>query len=280
MARARQSELLRRTRRTSALAAPVRHQVRASRHGYIATVDLGALEGPLNDSKGQAEIVLSAPLGAFVARHDVIAEIRGEAGEEVDRLASAATAAIHLELQQDVARDPGYGIAQLETIAWTSISTSKQNPAPGLAVVQSLRDILSRWAHEQRPLEAEAESRIVIPDDAERRLLEAFESLAVVASESMQHQVFAEILLAFAALYDRLPPHLRDAVDDRILRSLTGLGDFVLTSELERSLVAMESVLTQAGRPSVALAVATARQELAKSRGRLASRSTRVSPSG
>lgn len=224
-------------------------------------------------------MVLSAPLGAFVARHDVIAEIRSEIGEDADRLASPVAAAIHLEPQQDVACDPAYGIAQLETIAWTSISTSKQNPAPGLAVVQSLRDILSRWSHEQRPPEADAKSRVAIPDDAERRLLEAFESLAVVASESMQHQVFAEILLAFAALYDRLPPHLRDAVADRILRSLTGLGDFVLTSELERSLAATEAVLTRAGRPSVALAVATARQELAKSRGRLASRSTRVNPS-
>ncbi len=279
-ARERQAELLGKTRRTSALAAPVRHEVRSSSHGYIATVDLAALEGPLREAKRPVEIVLRAPLGAFVARHDVIAEIKADDGGEADRLASPVAAAIHLELQQDVALDPGYGIEQLETIAWTSISTSKQNPAPGLLVVQALRDVLSRWAHEQRPPEADAQSRVVIPDDAERRLLEAFESLAVVASESMQHQVFAEILLAFAALYDRLPPPLRDAVDDRILRNLTGLGNFVLTSELERSLVAMESVLTRAGRPSVASAIAKARQELAKSRGRLASRSTRASPPG
>jgi hypothetical protein len=58
--------------------------------------------------------------------------------------------------------------------------------------------------------------------------MRAFESLAVVASESMQHQSAAEIYRTFATLYHRFPVALRRQADDLLLRSLSGLGDHIL----------------------------------------------------
>jgi uncharacterized membrane protein len=276
-ARELQHEDLERTKRTSSFAGPVLRKVRASGHGYIVAVDRPALEAALNEATAPAEITVCGPIGAFIARHDELAVIAAEREEDADRLEPAVAAAIHLERQRDIGHDAAYGIEQLETIAWTSISTSKQNPAPGLLVVHSLRDVLSRWAHEHRGMAEAAEARVVIPDDVMDRLMNAFESLAVVASESMQHQIFAEVLLAFASVYDRLPPRLRDAVDDRTLRVLSGLGDFVLTSELDAALATFAATLERAGRPAAALAVSTARSGLRRSRGQLNSRATRVS---
>jgi hypothetical protein len=240
-------------------------------------IDRPALETALKEAKGPAEVVICGAIGAFIARHDELAEISAEIDEDADRLEPVVGAAIHLERQRDIAHDAAYGIEQLETIAWTSISTSKQNPAPGLLVAHSLRDVLSRWSHDHREPAEGAGARVVIPDDVMDRLLNALESLAVVASESMQHQIFAEVLLAFASVYDRLAPRLRDEVDDRTLRILSGLGDFVLTSELDAALATYAVALERAGRPVVALAVSTAQSELRRSRGQLNSRATRVS---
>ena len=106
--------------------------------------------------------------------------------------------------------------------------------------------------------------------------MRAFESLAVVASESMKHQSDAEVYRVLANLYQRLPPELRRQADDLLLRSLSGLGDHILTSDLEASLSALTSGLAIDGRSESAGAIGAAQHQLELSIGRLNSRSTRT----
>ena len=112
--------------------------------------------------------------------------------------------------------------------------------------------------------------------DRFRRLLDAFEALAVVSSESMQHQNYIAVLETFSGLFERLPNDQQEAVEDRILRILSALGDHVLTTELEEALTALAAKLRESERWATADAVQTAKEKLAQSVGKLNSRATRV----
>src|SRR6185437_4655919 len=101
-------------------------------------------------------------------------------------------------------------------------------------------------------------------------------SLAVVASESMQHQTLAEIMRTLAVLLPNLPPEGADQVADMVLRSLSALGEHVLTWELENALDLLSQALAIAGRPATGEAVTRATSTLRQSVGTLQSRSTRV----
>jgi hypothetical protein len=96
----------------------------------------------------------------------------------------------------------------------------------------------------------------------------------------MQHQSAAEIYRTFASLFHRLPTPLRRQADDLLLRSLSGLGDHILTSELEASLSALSAALAVDGRSQSAAAIAAAQHQFGLSIGRLNSRSTRTQASG
>lgn len=111
------------------------------------------------------------------------------------------------------------------------------------------------------------------------QLMRAFESLAVVASESMQHQSAAEIYRTFAHLYHRLPTPAQRQADDLLLRSLSGLGDHILTSNLEAALSDLNAALAESGSPC-ARAIGAAQRQLEQSIGKLNSRSTRTKAGG
>lgn len=170
----------------------------------------------------------------------------------------------------------GHGIGQLEMIAWTSISTAKSDPAPGIMAIHNLRDLLARWAGEGSVAPGEPASRVIYTDTVPARLMNAFESVAVVSTESMQHQTFAEVLRAFAVLFNRLPPNQQARTEDLILRILSGLGDHILTAPLEKELSALATTLADGGRTETAAAVRKARDTLARSVGSANSRSTRL----
>jgi hypothetical protein len=106
--------------------------------------------------------------------------------------------------------------------------------------------------------------------------LQAFESLAVVASESMQHQSAAEIYRTFAGQFHRLSPPLKRQADDLLLRSLSCLGDHILTSELDAALAALREVLAADPASLCVAAIDTARDRLGQTVGQLHSRATRA----
>jgi uncharacterized membrane protein len=280
LARRRQLALIDRTRRCEEFAGPIRLPLTTMKRGYVARVNLASLEGPLANARGAVEIVLSLPIGAYAVFGDTIAMIKAEAVEDARALREATQGAIVIERERDLANDPAYGIEQLLTMAWTSASTSKQNPAPGLQVLYSLRDVLARCCTVTREPPDQQPLPVVYHDNVPVTLLGAFESLAVVASESMQQQIYAEVAHAVATMLVRLIPDQQERTQEVILRILPALGDLVLTAELDAALTRLSEALAAAGRITTAVAVATAQAELRKSVGKLNSRATRVPTAG
>jgi uncharacterized membrane protein len=277
LARERQKPLLQRTLRRSQGTGSTRRTVRAASDGFVSTIDLDAIASALRHAPG-AEVALHLPIGAYAAFGDPLAEVRAWPADDIEKLVEVVGPAIRLERERNLDRDPAFGIEQIETIAWTTISTSKQDPNPGLEAVRNLRDLLARWAVANHYGEETTDQRlaVVYPDDVMERLLGTIESLTVVASESMQHHVYADILRGFATTLDRLPPPLAKRAEEVVLRSLAGLGDHVLSAELEDALSAVAGALEQASLLEGAEAVRAARSELATTVGRLNSRSSRV----
>lgn len=280
-ARDRQLGLIRSTRRTPRLRGPAGARVLADRGGFVTRIDAAAIARAAPG--GQAEIALLVSIGDYVATGDPIAEIRTIGTVDAAPLRPAVQAAIVLDDQRDLDTDPAFGIDQIVTIGWTAISTAKSNPGPGLLAIQNLRDLLACWLRTDEAFGAsgiQPTTPVVYADTLPAVLMRAFETLAVVASESMQPQNAAEIYRTLAKLLPRLPDALQREADDLLLRSLSGLGDHVLTSELEASLAAVRDALRAAGRPGSADAVAAALDRLGRSIGRLNSRSTRAEAVG
>jgi uncharacterized membrane protein len=282
-ARQRQLSLLRRTRRAPASDGSVRLPVEAAVNGFVVGVDVDAIEAAIREASSQAEVALQVAVGSYVAFRDTIAEVRAGRADHAAVLAGVVVRAVRLGRQRDLDRDPAYGIQQLETIAWTSISSSKQNPAPGMLTVYALRDLLARWCADGNPGDPPSDEQpgsIVYTDDIFVQLFDAFESLVVISTESMQHQIFAEVVRTFATLFQRLPPDLQARVEDLVGRALSGLGDHMPTADLDAALAALAHTLATADRTSTAVAVQAARAELNRSVGRLNSRATRVPTEG
>jgi uncharacterized membrane protein len=275
-ARTRQLRFLAETRRAPQSNATPQYLVAADKHGFVTHIDLKAIGATIESSARQAEVVLLVSVGSHVAFGQRIAAITGCDSEVAKKISKTVSRAIRLERQRDILIDPSYGIEQLQMIAWTSISTAKSNPTPGLLTIFSLRDVLARWSAAIKPEPAKKIWPVVCPDDAPRRLLDAFESLAVVSSESMQHQNYIAVLETFSGLFERLPNDQQNAAEDRILRILSALGDHVLTTQLAAALTALAGKLRESNRPASANAVQTAHDKLAQSVGQLNSRATRV----
>ena len=275
-ARERQLTLIGRTRRSSRLPEQGAIPVHARHDGFVLSIDLDAIAAGLRHVSAPVEIVFEVSIGSYVVYQDRIAEVRAERAGDVARVASCVERSTRLGRQRDLDNDPAYGIEQLATIAWRSISTSQQNPAPGIATINNLHDLLARWARAEDDETQEGRLPVVYPDNVMVRLFGAFESLAVVASESMQSQVYAEIVRTFALVFDRLPLPDQGRATDLLLRTIPGLGDHILTTDLDDALTSLTGALDRAGCLDVATAFRTARTELAQSIGTLNSRSTRV----
>jgi len=278
-ARRRQLPLVQKTCRESRFPTIIGTPIVTPHEGFFVGLDLDAIARAIDRAPETVEVVIQLPIGSYVAFRDTIAHARTAGSGETEQIAQAVEGAIEIRRGRQLQDDPAYGIEQLETIAWRSISTSQQNPAPGLAVIQNLRDFLSRWAEESED-EDESEKRmrilVVYPDNVMARLLNAFESLAVVASEAMQHQTYAEIVRTFTLTFDRLPSEIQRRVENILCRSLSALGDHVLTTELDTSLTMVVQALHDAGRIDTAAAIHAAQMELATTVGKLNSRATRV----
>ena len=278
-ARARQRSLLRKTRRESLLQVDVNIPVRTSTHGFIRTIDADAIGAAAQKAQGQIEVVLLVPVGTFVAYNDIIARIKAEKKEDAGPVQDMIGRAIDISTTRDITTDPGAGIAEIRNIAWTSISTARSNPAPGLLAIHNLRDIWAHWLDDDDENDSSDNSQVVpvvYPDNIMASLIATFESLAVVTTDSMQHQSMAEIFRTYAIIFDRLPPEQQEQVDDCICRILSALGDHVLTEELAGAIRSMIEALRDAGRDGTATALEDAMLILGRSVGKLNSRSTRV----
>lgn len=277
-ARDRQRDLLQHTRRAPSVEGSVRCAVRAGRDGYLVGLKTEVLRAAALFCEAAVEVTLCGAIGATVAFHDVLAEIVGQNEEDAARMAAAVCKGVQIELSRDVDTDPAYGVEQLLMIAWTSASTAKQNPTPGLLVTRALGDLLARWSEPNNAPDKPAPepAPVVYHDDVLATLFDAFESLTVVASESLQHQVAAEVYQAMAGLYDRLTLEGQQQIEQVALRSLATLGEHAPTRQLDRALEMLVNAFVTAGRFDGASAVRRAQEALNHSVGRLNSRATRV----
>lgn len=107
--------------------------MRTERHGFITRIDFDVIAKAIDKVEG--EVVLQVSIGSFIAFQDVVAEVKTRTLEDAAATGEIVKTAIRLERQRDITTDPSYGIKQLEMIAWTSISTAKSNPAPGLLTI-------------------------------------------------------------------------------------------------------------------------------------------------
>jgi uncharacterized membrane protein len=251
--------------------------VRTRSHGYVVGLRLDALGAAARQARDDIEIVLRVSIGSYVAFGDMLAEVRAAHRDDAAALALVVSQAIRIESQRDLDTDPAYGIDKLAIIGWTSVSTAKSNPSPGLLVVRSLRDILARWSAGDVDRAAGAETvPVVYRDDVLPQLMDALETLLVVASESMQPQTAAEIIRTLAVMFDRLPVEQQRRSEDLVRRSLSALGEHVLTAELDTALAELIDTLERAGRHETGQEVRGARDRLAVSIGKLGSRATRA----
>lgn len=279
-ARQHQLHLIRKTRRTSCYDGAASLLVTATSHGSVTGIDIDAIAAVVKDLRGEVEIVLLVSIGSYVAFQDAIAEVKAPTSQAALRVKNCIQDAVRLEVQRDIDTDPVYGIEQLATIAWTSISTSKSNPFPGLLTIHSLRNLLARWSIEQDKDSDEQPVPVVYTDNVLARLMDAFESLAVVSSESMQHQIFTEVVHTFAVMFDRLPPEQQQRTESIVLRIISALGDHVLTVELDAALSTLVCTLRSSARFETADAVQVAQNKFRLSIGKLHSRSTRSAGGG
>jgi len=269
-----QLKMIEQTLRTPGFQGKFSRSVNSEKHGYVAKINIEKI-GAAIQNINESEVVLQVSIGTYIAYGDELAQINTNNQAEAEEICKAILKAIHLDRQRDVDYDAAYGIEQLEMIAWTSISTSKSNPAPGLLTIRSLRNILARWSLD-KPESNSAKLPIVYTDNTIEKLMDTFETLAVVSSESMQHQNFIEVLTTVTTMFDRLPKKWQKRVEDMLLRIISALGDHVLTAELEKALSDLINKLNSAGRTDTAIAIKKALHQLSQSVGKLNSRATRV----
>lgn len=280
-ARERQQDLLLRTRRSSEIKTP-QHSftVVSQESGYLTSINLDTLAGALREAGADVEVELRRSIGGYVAYLDPVAEIRWQGEIETTPLILAVTRSMTLHRQRELEGDPTFALEQLMTIAWTAVSTAKSNFEQGRLVIRSLRDLLARWVSASEEPPAENQIAVVYHDNLLDELMDNFESLTVVASESMQHQTYADVLLALAGAMRILNDAERERVARIVLTSLSALGEHVLTQVLDDALSTMTESLRSVGLGSSAEAVARARDELAATVGQLNSRSTRATNAG
>jgi uncharacterized membrane protein len=279
VARSGQQPLIARTIREPAFHdAPVVLPIRADDDGYLTLIRLERIADVLDRLHGQHEVVIRPTLGDYVCYHEVLAEVRATSPEAAEALATATRSALRLERQRDFRHDAAYGIDQLATIAWVSISTAKSNPAPALAALRNLRDLSARWSEPPVAKSSPRRLPVVYRDTVLRDLIATFESMAVVASESMQHQSLAEVLRSFADLLRWMPSDLQPRLDDAIRRIPTAFGDHVLTAELEDALLLLCDALREVGRPDTERLIRRALAQMTELVGTYESRGTRGTP--
>jgi uncharacterized membrane protein len=276
-ARHRQCEQLRRAASAAQHSADHATNVEARESGYLASFDAAALAEAVRECGDAREIVIRRHVGDYISVGEVVAELRF-AARPTDLDLDPVHDLLRLEEQRDLVRDPAFGIDQLVTIGWTAGSTSKSNPHPAILACWNLRDLVASWypgAQDEAEESAQPDgARVVYIDDVPEKLLAAFESLIVVASESLQHQTLAEAYRALALAARRMPRSMLPGIQGIVDRSLAALGEHVPTADLDDAITMLCGDLRGAGGNAAPLD--EARERLRKSIGHLGSRSTRA----
>ena len=274
----KEQALLRRFRAEPQLERLPQVTLQAKTQGYVGQIDFDAIETCLEDySHRDTEIIFRVRTGDYIAYRAPLADIKAGSPEAAEELAQCVGHALRFLRERTMDQDASYGIKQLESIAWTEISTAKDNFETGLMIVHTLRSLIARWAAKETE-ETDNTDRlpVVYTYDLQLDVIDALESLAIVSSESMQHQVFSEVIHALASVYRWLPEYLKRRADKLLQRAVSAMGDHVLTQDIDDALSELIDALRDEAHYETAQMVQKARSELAASLGKLSNRSTRV----
>ena len=160
--------------------------------------------------------------------------------QDLSSLEPVIRKAVVLEDQRDLDTDPALGIEQLGTIGWTSISTASPIPAlvsRSFGIFETFCALVVNGCglrHQRRCRQRSGGAGGLFRDSSRAIDEEAFELSAVVASGSMNsiinalHRFTVHLRACFIAC-----PSLPAAGGSFLLCSLSGLGDHILTSDLE-----------------------------------------------
>ena len=272
-ARIRQRSIVYRTRVDSQCRHDVRAELRAKTSGFFQDLRIQSLARALGPGS-DVEIIILHPIGTYLAKDDTIALVRAPSADLAEKVVPHLKEALLLDADRDITFDPAWGVIELESVGWTTVSSAKSTPEPPRLVINALRDIFTRWAHEEY---SKRDSDwhvlpIVYRDDVQEHVLNALATIAAGANESLQHVVMIEALKALGSLYARVPAGARPAVKDVIRRVVPALRPLILTSELETTIQALATCLRENNEEHTADELTAALEEMAKSVGRLARR--------
>lgn len=264
-ARQRQAKLMQRTRRVALLhSADFFVALRTDTNGYVVDIDGGKLAAIFAEITAPVEVEARVTIGAHVACHDLLALVKANDFDLACDLARQIGKAYMIGSQREGETDPKFELEQLEMIAWTEMSTAKENPETGLMAIHALRDLLARWtgnhAGQNEENTTAAAISFVYPDAVLPAALSTFESLAVISAESKQHLTMSAILLSIALLLPHLPDDLQTRSEELIVRVLPTLDQHGLTRELDYALAHLAASLDAVNGDETAQMVRDARQ--------------------
>jgi hypothetical protein len=147
-------------------------------------------------------------------------------------------------------------------IAWTSISSAKQNPAPGIDAILYLVDLLPRLVDNQDKETEPAPLPVVYNSDPVSAVFITLETLAVAAVESMQVQSYATVVYAVVGVLRRMAEAYQERAAEVVHHILPGLTEKMLTTELKDALGALAVALRDAGQPETARRVESVLEEI------------------
>ena len=176
--------------------------VRAAETGWITGIDGAALDaiGAAAEGAGTPVYVL-APIGAFVAKGDVVARVAGPD----DRQAEAARAFAIGELR-GFQRDPGYGLVAMTEVAQRALSPGINDPGTAIEMLGRMLRALEAWLpeapDEADPANAPRHPHVwAAPLSGGDLVASAFLPIARDGAGSV------EVALAAIAVLDRLAAH-------------------------------------------------------------------------
>jgi hypothetical protein len=238
-------------------------ELRSEAHGYLVALDIDRLAAALAGAGPDVEVLLIAVPGSYVSYYDSVAEVHAAEAARAREVAQEVGRAFRFARKREMDQDPGYGLEQLEMLAWTEISSAKQNPEVGLRAIHSLRDLISRWLMQEVEVEAQEPLPVVFADGLLGHAVSVLESLSTAALEAHQHQVLAEVLRTLDRLFERFPAELRGRAEELVLRLLPHLSGQVLTRELDVALYQVAATMERLGDAAAAGVIYGARQEQA-----------------
>jgi len=275
LARERQKKLVYSMRPESRCREEVRAEIRMKSSGFLQNLQTQELSKQFS-SGSEVEIIILHAIGTYLAQDDTLAVIKAPSVERADEIAPHVMKALVIESDRDLSCDPAWGIIELESVAWTTVSSAKSTPEPPRLVINSLRDIFTRWVKEEYE---ECHNRsstmpIVYSDDVRGHVLNALATIAAGANESLQHVVMIEALRALESLYKCVPSEFKPAIQDVIRRVVPALRPLILTQELERAIRRLVASMRESDELETAEELDAAVNELTKRIGRIPQKET------